>query len=85
MIFLGAERLGFSIWSDSYAPERVQINDTRLHFHIGVKYANGWKYSSLVGPTDEDIIQTVSDIQQLIDEGVKEVGTTLTLEVKSAW
>ena len=77
VIFLGATRLGVAIESDGYAPERVQLGQTRLHQHRGVKYANGWKHDTLVGPSDTDIRETVKSIQVLVDEGAREVGTRL--------
>jgi len=81
VIWLGATRMGLQINQDYYAPERVQIGTTRLHYHIGVKYANGWRYSDLVGPTNEQIERTVADIQSLIDAGSENLTSSIRLEV----
>ena len=83
VIYLGAARLGCAIESDYYAPQRVQIGETRLHAGtgFGVKYADGWKYDGLVGPSDAQLVQTVADIQACIDAGAEDVGTNLTIQV----
>lgn len=81
VIFLGATRLGLEIPADYYAPERVQTGETRLHNSIGVKYADGWKYSELTGPTVDQIQKTVADIQTLIDAGAENLKINLKLEV----
>lgn len=83
-LFLGATRLCVAIESDYYATERVQIGNTRLHRAMGVKYASGWKYDGLVGPSEEQLIQTIADIQQLFDESSKEISCSFTLEVKTS-
>lgn len=81
-LFLGATRLGCEIPSDYYAPERMQIGGTRLHRSIGVKYADGWKYSGLVGATEKQLKQTVADVQTLLDAAAEErkIGVKLKIE-----
>lgn len=82
-IFIGATRLGCEIPSDYYAPERVQIGETRLHKSIGVKYADGWKYSSLVGATEKQLRQTVADVQTLLDAAAEERKISFKLKIES--
>ena len=81
VIYLGASRLGVAIPRDYYAPERVQIGNTRLHESTGVKYAHGWKYDKVVGPTVAQIEKAVADIQQLIDAGAENLKINLKLAV----
>lgn len=83
VLFLGATRLGCEIPEDYYAPERVQIGETRLHKSIGVKYADGWKYDSLVGATEKQLKQTVADVQTLLDAAAEERKINFKLKVES--
>jgi len=66
MLYEGACKGGFNIPMDAYAPKRVQINGTRLHMTMGAKYASGHKYNDEVAPTEEQLKETVADIQELI-------------------
>jgi len=67
VLYEGAVRLGCNIPDDYYAPDRIQVGDTRLHKGIGLKYASNHKYNEDVAPTEEQLKQTVIDIQSLID------------------
>lgn len=67
ILYEGAVRLGCEIPADYYAPERVQIGNTRLHARQGLKYADGHKYSDDAAPSEEQLRQTVKDLQALID------------------
>lgn len=67
-LFEGAARLdlhrdpGFNCdWT------RVYVGKTRLHERVGLKYADGHKYDSSEAPTEEQLRQTIADIQRLID------------------
>ena len=67
LLYEGASRLGKQIGADYYAPKRVQINNTRLHLWEGLKYADGHKYTDDHSPTEENLKNTVLDLQELID------------------
>ena len=67
LLYEGAVRLNFHIPNDWYTVDRIQIGDTRLHKSMGLKYAHGHKYSEDTSPTEEQLKQTVIDIQSLID------------------
>lgn len=81
-LYEGAIRLGFHIEKDYYAPERIQINNTRLHAGIGLKYADGHKYSDDEHITKEQLKKTVKDIQTLIDEAAKNIPAPFKLEIR---
>ena len=66
-LYEGAIRLNCAIPSDYYAPKRVQIGKTRLHFRIGLKYADGHKYDQDAAPNECQLRQTVQDLQVLIN------------------
>jgi len=83
LLWEGAVRLDQDISEDYYAPRRIQINSTRLHKNIGLKYANGYKYSSDHTPSEENIVKTVSDLQELLDAAAKDIVTTLKIEVRT--
>lgn len=78
----GAVRAGLLIEADYYAPERVQIGATRLHARIGVKYANGVKYTNLESLRVGDLIQAVEDIKVLISAAEKVVECNLEIVTK---
>ena len=67
ILYEGAVRLGCEISADYYAPERVQIGNTRLHASQGLKYADGHKYYDDAAPSESQLRQTVKDLQTLID------------------
>jgi len=73
LLFEGAVRLGCEISADYYAPRRVQINDTRLHESLGLKYADGHKYSNDAAPSENQLRQTVKDLQTLIDAAAENI------------
>jgi hypothetical protein len=67
ILYEGAVRLGCAISADYYAPERVQVGNTKLHANQGLKYADGHKYSDDAAPSENQLRQTVKDLQTLID------------------
>jgi len=82
-LFIGAKRLGCDIPGDAYAPDRIQIGETRLHRQFGVKYANGVKYTEFdCALTDEDILNTVGDIKRLIEALEKPIGSSIHVSIK---
>ena len=83
LLFEGATRLGVHIEADYYAPDRVQINGTRLHNSQGLKYADGHKYDSYRDITEAQLINTVQDIQVLIDAASEVVKCSFKIKVES--
>lgn len=81
-LYEGAVKLGVNISEDSWAPRRIQINDTRLHEGIGLKYAAGYKYDCDYYPSEERLIETVRDINLLIDAAKKEVKSKIIISYK---
>ena len=81
LLYRGAVRLERHIEADYYAPRRIQINGTRLHESIGLKYADGHKYEWLESPSEKNIINACKDIQTLIDEAAKTIKTNLKLTI----
>jgi hypothetical protein len=82
ILYEGACRLGCNIPGDYYAPNRVQINRTRLHAYIGLKYASGHKYSDDTAPTEEELREAVADIQLLLDKAAETIPAPFTLKVE---
>lgn len=81
ILYEGAVRLGCEILADYYAPRRVQINDTRLHEGVGLKYADGHKYSNDAAPSESQLRQTVKDLQSLIDAASENIAAPFTLNI----
>ena len=81
LLYSGAVRLDCEIVEDYFAGRRIQINNTRLHYAIGLKYANGHKYSDCNSPTEKQLRQTISDIQQLLDAAAETIRKPFTLEI----
>jgi hypothetical protein len=81
LLYEGAVRLECEISSDYYAPARVQIGNTRLHASIGLKYADGHKYSDDVAPSEQQLRNTVADIQKLIDVASEVIPAPFTLNI----
>ena len=81
LLYEGAVRLGCEISSDYYAPERVQVGNTRLHASMGLKYADGHKYSDDAAPSEKQLRQTVVDIQKLIDAASENIAAPFTLNI----
>ncbi len=79
LLYEGAVRLNKNIETDYYAPQRIQINNTRLHYGIGLKYADGHKYCSDSNPTEDHVVNTVNDINLLITEAKKEIKSSIKL------
>ncbi len=73
LLYEGATRLEYNIPADHFAPRRVQINNTHLHKSQGLKYASGHKYSEETAPTEEQLRETVRDLQQLIDVAAENI------------
>ena len=69
------------IEEDYYAPDRIQIGKTRLHRYQHLKYADGHKYDDWQSPTEEQLRQTVSDIQDLIDAASEEIKKPFQLNI----
>ena len=82
LLYEGAVRLGKNIESDYYAPERIQINNTRLHASRSLKYADGHKYSDDAAPTEQQLRNTVVDIQKLIDASSENIAAPFSLIIK---
>ena len=70
-----------AIEEDYYAPRRIQVGRTRLHAYQGLKYAHGHKYDSDRHITDDQIVQTVSDIQKLLDAAGNVVKSKISLHI----
>ena len=81
LLYEGAVRLGCGITADYYAPERVQIGNTRLHASQGLKYADGHKYSAYAAPSEKQLRQTVKDLQSLIDAASENVPAPFILNI----
>ena len=81
LLYEGAVRLGCAISADNYAPERVQIGNTRLHASLGLKYADGHKYSDDAAPSERQLRQTVKDLQTLIDAAAEVIPAPFTLNI----
>lgn len=81
VLYAGAVRLGCEITADYYAPERVQIGNTRLHASQGLKYADGHKYSDPQAPTESQLRQTVKDLQTLIDAASEVIPAPFILNI----
>ena len=81
VLYEGAVRLGCEIPEDYYAPQRVQIGNTRLHACKGLKYADGHKYSNPAAPTECQLRQTVKDLQSLIDAASEEIEKPFILNI----
>lgn len=81
LLYEGAVRLGCEISADHYAPERVQIGNTRLHAAQGLKYADGHKYSDDAAPSEKQLRQTVVDIQKLIDAAAEIIPAPFSLNI----
>ena len=65
-LYEGACRLNLNIKGDCYAPRRVQINNTRLHNSLALKYADGHKYNEDCAPSEKQLLQTVLNLEALI-------------------
>ena len=81
LLYEGAARLGKNLAANYYAPRRIQINRTRLHSGIGLKYASEHKYNDACAPSEEQLIQTVSDIQILINAATEDIAAPFLLKI----
>jgi hypothetical protein len=75
----GAIRIGCAIPADYYAPQRVQIGKTRLHFVQGLKYADGHHYSDGAAPSEIQLKNTIKDLQTLIDAAAENIAAPFSL------
>ena len=82
LLYEGAIRLGVAIGEDYYAPRRVQINRTRLHESKALKYACGHKYDEDYSPTEEQLKETVRDLQTLLDAAGRDILCPFTIEIR---
>jgi hypothetical protein len=82
LLYEGAVCLGCEISADYYAPSRVQIGNTRLHASMGLKYADGHKYSEDAAPSESQLRQTVKDLQTLIDAAAENIPAPFTLIIQ---
>ena len=82
LLYEGAVRLGFNIEADYFAPQRVQINNTRLHASQYLKYADGHKYDYDNAPTALQIENTVNDLQVLLNAASENISAPFTIEIK---
>lgn len=81
LLYEGAIRMGCEISADYYAPERVQIGNTRLHANKGLKYADGHKYSNGAAPSEIQLKNTIKDLQTLIDAASEHIPAPFTLNI----
>lgn len=81
LLYEGAVRLGCEISADYYTPRRVQINNTRLHEGVGLKYADGHKYLNDAAPSEMQLRQTVKDLQSLIDAATEDIAAPFILNI----
>ena len=84
VLYEGAIRLNCAIQSDDFAPKRVQINSTRLHEKLGLKYADEHKYSDDKAPSKGQLMQTIKDVQALIDVAAEEIPAPFILKVEQS-
>jgi len=85
ILYAGACRLPYktaqSISDDYYTCRRIQINRTRLHRSIGLKYADGHKYCSDYAPTEENLAAAAKDIQTLLDAAGENILCSLQIKI----
>ena len=81
VLYEGAVRLGCEISADYYAPRRVQISNTRLHESVGLKYADGHKYSNSAAPSESQLRQTIKDLQTLIDAAAENIVAPFSINI----
>lgn len=94
-LYEGAIRLGVAIEGDCYAPQRISIwaedrpesrkeviGQTRLHADKGLKYAVGHKYNDLDAPSERTLVETVKDINMLLDAAKEEIKSSIKIVVK---
>lgn len=81
LLYEGAIRLNLDIEEDYWAPARVQIGNTRLHAVQGLKYADGHKYSDSAAPSEEQLRQTINDLQKLIDSASQNIRRPFKLKI----
>jgi len=67
------------LWADYYAPNRIQIGKTRLHAKHGLKYADGHKYNDPYCITEEQLKNTVLDLQTLINAAAKDTAASFDI------
>lgn len=81
LLYEGATRLGLEIPKDWYTCRRVQVGDTRLHEREGLKYADGHRGETT--PPEEQIRQTVADLQRLLDAAAEEIEAPFSIKIEA--
>jgi len=81
VLYEGAVRQNCNIPADYYAGRRMQVNDTRLHEYQHLKYAHGHKYNEDAAPSEEQLRQTVIDIQSLIDAAAEIISAPFSIKI----
>ena len=81
ILYEGAVRLNLNISNDYYAPQRVQINSTRLHASRGLKIADGHHIDADYYPSETQLIQTIADIQKLLDAAGKNIAAPFQISI----
>jgi hypothetical protein len=82
LLYEGAVRLKLNLEIDRYTPKRVQINDTHLNYVSGLKYADGHRAPSDEPPTENQLRNTIRDLQILIDAAAEVSPSTFALKIK---
>ena len=77
---VGANKLDVLIPADYYAPERIQLNETRLHERTGLKYADGIKYNQL-DISEKNLLKAIYDIQELLDIAARNENCSFDLKI----
>ena len=81
LLYEGACRMRVNIEGNYYAPDRIQIKETRLHRRMHLKYAAGHKYNSDYAPTEQQILQTIADLQELLDAAAVITPARFTIQI----
>ena len=81
ILYEGAMRLNLNISEDYYAPRRIQINATRLHANQSLKIADGHHIKDDWFPSEKQLIQTVKDIQTLLDAAGEDIPAPFQISI----
>lgn len=81
ILYQGACKIGIKMEEDNYTTKRIRINKTVLHNDFGLEYADGHWYGD-VKITEGQILQTVKDLQILLDAAGYEPRKIMDLEGK---
>ena len=80
-LYAGAVRLDCHIPSDYYAPNRIQINNTRLHMQTGLKIADGHRYDVDDIISEDQLRNTIADIQELLNAAARTIPAPFQLKI----